>query len=334
MWLRSILLSLLLISCSDDMSLLSKKKKLVLHISPEFRTASFNTYLGLAVGSSAKNTAIKKHIDRVNADFLTLTETNDADVAYVTSNYPNYPYVERLSTGTLQVMFLSKYEILNSEEINISGRKPLYCEVEINGKKIGIVSHHNASWCITGCNTSPTQLPTEPMAHDRCVQLYATLNFLKAKKINDTTLKGFIIQGDWNDDVTHPQVATYTDANKPSGAMTLPVGVSYPINNAQFPAEPLADANGYNGNMHLNLSTDLNGDTYTIWANNPNAEFTFPMRADYIAYSDQIQLIGGEILNSEVDANTGLSKVGNPLSFDDSRTASDHKLVFADFIIN
>jgi hypothetical protein len=296
----------------------------------KFRTLSFNTYLGFQDPlPNAKLTATLNHIKRVDADFITLTEINVADSANIESVLSplGYKYFEYVS-GTYQVMMASKFEITFSEEIVMSGRNPLYCEVSFGELKIGIVSHHNASWCMTGCNTDPSQLPAEPMAHDRMVQLYMTLYYLNNKKASDSTLKGFILQGDWNDDILNNQPTEYTSA--PSGGMALPAYLSYPLTYATF---PLAQMDYYDGNMEINLSTDLSGSTNTIWENTPNAAFTFPMRMDYIAYSDDIKLIGGEILNSEVDGTTGLKKYGSVLSFGDSRIASDHKAVFADFEI-
>lgn len=304
----------------------SKEKSVV----ASFRTFSFNIWLNFS--STAQKNAIEKHVLRADADLVTFTETNDTDYAYVQSQYAQYGYnyfAKGSSRTSLDVMFMSKYPILNYEEIPMSGRYPLYCEVDINGYIIGVVSHHNASWCSSApCNTSASQMPAEPMAHDRMVQLYQTLDFLNGKKANNPSLKGFIIQGDWNDDILNTQVGVYTSA--PSGGTSLPAYLSYPLNNSQFPLKPLEY---YNGNMNLDLSTDLNGSTHTIWENTPNAAFTFPLRMDYIAFSDDIQLVGGEILNSEVDANTGLTKYGAVLTSTDSRTASDHKAVFADLEI-
>lgn len=290
---------------------------------------SFNIWL--TFGSASHRAAIKRHVIRVDADLVTFTETNASDYSDIQTIYAPYGYTH-FAKGTgrtsLDVMFMSKYPILNSEEIPMAGRYPLYCEVDINGDKVGVVSHHNASWCMSNCNTSADQLPAEPMAHDRMVQLYITLKFLNDKKANDATLKGFIIQGDWNDDIANNQVATYS-ANV-SGGMALPAYLSYPLHNGQFPLKPLEY---YNGTMNLDLSTDLNGSTHTIWEDSPNAAFKFPLRMDYIAYSDNIKYTGGEIVNSEVDANTGLPKVGDPLPFGDSRVASDHKAVFSDLYI-
>lgn len=300
-------------------------------INSNFRTASFNIYEG---GRNATGrTAVLKHIDRVRADFLTITEVGD--IANIKPQLQARGYNHFYGVGGLhELYFASKKPIVYSytfeEDVYWKGlRNPLYCEVEVNGNLIGIISYHNASWCTSNCNTSNTQLPQEPNAHDRMVQLYMTMKFCDDRKVAQPNLKGFIIQGDFNDDISHNQVATYNSA--PANGVSLPAYLSYPLNNSPFPTKPLE---AYNGTFALDLSTDLNGDTHTVWDSTPNANLSFQMRMDYIAYSDYIQLIGGEILNSEVDANTGLAKVGDPLSFDDSRNASDHLLVFADFKIN
>ena len=290
-----------------------------------FRTLSFNIYEGGR--DAAGRDAVLKHIDRVNPDILTLTEVGNIAVIQPLLEARGFGYF--YGTGGIhELFFASKYPINNANEFVMSGRNPLYCEVNINGDLVGVVSHHNASWCMSGCNTDPSQLPAEPMAHDRMVQLYMTLKLLNDKKAAKPALKGFIIQGDWNDDILNTQVQTYS-ANV-SGGMALPAYLSYPLDNGQFPIKPLEY---YNGTMQLNLSTDLAGSTHTIWENDPNPGFNFPMRMDYIAYSDSINLVAGEILNSEVDDNTGMSKAGSPLNFADSRDASDHKAVMADFTI-
>jgi hypothetical protein len=297
-----------------------------------FRTLFFNVFLHL--GGAAKQLAIENHIRRANADFIGLSEVSEAtDGAILEATYTKYGYryYEYVVAGSLQVMFMSKAPISNAQEFVMSGRHPLYCEVNVGLQgKIGIVTLHNDSWCVVGpCNTLPTEFPDEAMAHDRMVQAYQTLQELNDLKAADSTLKGFIIQGDWNDDYRHTQVVTYNSA--PVGGVTLPAYLSYPLNNAPFPLKPLEY---YNGTINMNLSTDLAGSENTVWANDPNAVLTLAMRMDYIAYTDSVALIDSEILNSEVDNNTtGITKYGNVLTFDDSRDASDHKMVIADFKI-
>lgn len=298
-----------------------------------FRTLFFNVFVHL--GTAPKQLAIENHIRRANADFVGLSEVTQAidgpiiEATYKKYGYRYFEYVNVASS--LEVMFMSKAPISNAQEFIMSGRNPLYCEVNIGiAGTVGIVTLHDASWCtVLPCNTLPTELPEEPNAHDRMVQTYQTLQELIDIKAADSSLKGFILQGDWNDDYRHTQITTYNSA--PPGGVSLPGYLSYPLDNAQFPLKPL---DYYNGLININLSTDLAGSEDTIWTLDPNAAFTLAMRMDYIAYTDGVQLIDGEILNSEVDNNTqGITKYGNVLTFDDSRDASDHKMVIADFKI-
>jgi len=96
---------------------------------------------------------------------------------------------------------------------------------------------------------------------------------------------------------------------------------------------------GYVGNFHSSLglqtlnSTDLDGNDSTLFAITPNQAITTENKIDFIATSSGIQVDGHEVLNSEATQSGGLEKFGDELPFSSSRSASDHKLIFADLRI-
>lgn len=292
-----------------------------------FRISGFNIYVGF--GGATKTQAIDDQVDRVGADVLGFTEMDSASDAYVRANYgaKGYDYFY----GGAPLLLCSKYPITYSETLSgvLGPRKPIYIEVTIEDFTVGVICIHNTSWCApTPCNTSPSQLPAEPNAYDRCVEMYQTMLWCDARKLANPNLSGFVMVGDYNDDIEHPQKAQYL--TQEAGGHSLPAPLTFPIDYAQFPQKPM---DSYSGTFTLDLSTDLVGQAYTIWEDTPNAAFKFPLRMDYVSYSDDVELVGGEIVNSEVDSNTGLPKYGSTLAFNDSRTASDHKMVFADLRI-
>ena len=56
-------------------------------------------------------------------------------------------------------------------------------------------------------------------------------------------------------------------------------------------------------------------------------------KLDYIVIDENITAIGGELVDGDTDANTGLPKYGAPLAAGTSQIASDHWAVFADLLV-
>jgi len=300
----------------------------------EFRSMTYNIYIG--GGDATRRAVIMKHVARANPDVLTFTETGNNNIIRGLLEPLGFFYFY----GDSSLYFASKYRITHSQHLTtVQGlRTPVYCEVVINRKTIGIVSIHLNSICSGLCHYEDyiNIAPKEPSAHKRLIEMYQIMDALNVRKLANPKIEGFIIQGDYNAIDNEKNVVEYLD-NTGVEEYTLPVGLSYPLANAQFPTKP---QEFYSGTMNLDTSPAFDGSTYTWWGTpesiNPILN-NFTHRLDYITYSDNLVLVGAEILNSISDAanpSSGLTKYGDTLNFDDGYIASDHIPVIADFLIN
>jgi len=302
------------------------------------RVASFNLYL--FIGSiDAKYNAVRDHINRVNADIIFLTEVSDAGYTAIVNNLApdtGYNYTARGAVSSLGSCFMSKYPISNVQEltnayVNAPGsgeEMPVSigiarCQIAFNSQDLIIYGVHYEPWCLSGpCLDEERDVLEFP----RAIQIHRTFQDIVTQQAASPAAK-FIVMGDFNDDDESPQTSSFAD--EPSGirgSFVLGSDITFPFTYATYPDQFLT---GFTVLKGLDLASGRN----TIWADDPNAALTVAVRLDYIAIGAGIDNVGDEILNSESDANTGLSKVGSPLASGLSRVASDHKLVFADLKI-
>lgn len=326
-----IILVVFLISCTPDedmnqfiMATTSNSEEVV----PNFSLSGFNIWLGL--GDATKTAAIKTIIDYMDSDVVFLTEVDNTSWTTIQATYTDYSHFLKLSTsGTFQLAVMSKLPILYSEEIDMEGRKPLYIEVEVDGSRIGLSGVHNESWCTSlPCNTLPTELPAEPNAYNRMIQMYQHMEYLNNRNIAEPSLVGQMMVGDMNDDYRHTQVQVYNSI--PSGGDPLPVFLSFPLVNSdnENPSNPtkgfpIAPMDYYTGTMHVPFSKDGNptpaaNDEITVFGNGvPNPGLTLPMLMDYSAYAG-VTFVDSQIINSNYIATMPDST---------STDASDHAAV-------
>ena len=328
-----IILILLLVSCAPEEDMifiggLSEGDVIDNSLIPNLRTATFNVYL--TFGDTAKKTAIKNHVDRADADVVSFTETSVADFTYVQSTYTDYSYFAQSSGGgDWSLMMISKFPISYSETVSVDGFSPLYCEISVNGKTIGILTIHAYPDCIAlPCRDEWTDLIIEPNGWNRTVQMYEYMKFLNDRKIAIPSIDSFIIQGDWNEDTNWNSPDSYS--SQVSGGYSKPAYLSYPVDRTTFPDTML---DYYSGTYNIVNNLDLAGGRNTLWTFDPNSALTVASKIDYQAYTGNIQLVASEIINSEEDGPSGMEKVGSPLISTDSRDASDHLFLVSDFYV-
>jgi hypothetical protein len=296
----------------------------------QFRTASFNVYLGLDAIGSNKYNAINAHLKRVNADLVTFTEisntNSDAFTAICADNGLSYKNTGIDFTAFYIIMLGSKYPIYRNYVLtNSEFMFPIpVTVVKIKNKILFIYSIHLYPIAVSSW-TPNTPIPA--FEYTRAIQHKRIKEDILAKKAVYKNA-AFVIQGDYNQDDLIPQTDHFD--SKPSGVpVTVVEDFGYPVQYATNPYYAM-----YELGFTIAEGTTLSGNRNTVNANSPNASITSEVRIDFHAYNaDKLNLLGNEILFSEDDANTGLTKVGSPLASNLSRIASDHRLVFSDFEI-
>lgn len=304
-----------------------------------FRIASFNIY-NFDGTIDAKYNAIRDHINRVDADIVFLTEVSSAGYTTVQNNLASdcgYSYTARGTEAIAGNCFMSKTPLSNVQSltnayINAPGggaEMPINtgiarCEITVSNQTVTIYGVHFEPWCMTGPCANEER---ETLEFPRAIQIKRVFDDYTSYKASNPANK-FIFCGDFNDDDQSPQTSSF--ASEPAGirgTFTLGSDITFPYTYATYPDQFLTGFTVLKG-------TDLNGDRNTIWVGDPNSAFVVAVRLDYIAIGSGITLIGDEVLNSEVDSNdSGLPKVGSPLTTGSSQDASDHKLIFADLRI-
>jgi len=307
----------------------------------QFRSMSYNIYIGGGGGGSRLPqglAAVSRHIARASPDVLSIQEAGAVSTIRPVLENLGFEYFYGLG-GNFGLYSASKFPITYSHTLsNYSGpRRPLYIEVSIDGHTVGIINIHLSSGCTGGCHSSDWENipPAEPQAQRRTIEMYQIMKYLNDRKAENPAIKGFVVQGDYNAIHNEANVLEYLF---PITGFTLPAGLSYPLPNRQFPFKQFEF---YGGTMTLDTNVAVDGASYTWWpaplSPNPTPNLTFEMRIDYMAYSDNLELLGSEILNSISDAalpSAGLQKYGTPLVSTDGYVASDHIPVVADLKIN
>lgn len=293
----------------------------------KIRIASFNSMSGLD-GQDHFN-AIRDHLNRVQADIITLVEISafDADNIRALAQKTGYNYFDDgdLAT-TYNCICLSRYRIKSRRLLTNSElfSHVVITEIDVKGTTFVIYSIHLYPFQVTSWNP-PTPVPA--YEYTRAVEwIRINTDIAAVKTANPNAV--IIVQGDYNSDRNLPQT-DYFDS-KPAGVpVTVTEDFSYPLQYYKNPDHALS-TNG----LTIVEGTTLNGNRNSVNANSPNAVITSEVRIDYLSYdASKLLHVGSEILFSEEDANTGLTKVGNPLSSQLSRVASDHRLIFSDFSI-
>lgn len=299
-----------------------------------FRTAFFNIYQSF--GSAPKTAAINKHVRRANPDFMAFSECSVADFSYIQTEYAADGYTHFLDGGqSTQILAMSKYPIIFSDIVAVAGAfNAIYCEIEVNNRLVGIMSIHTAPDCVTPpCRTSESDPINEPRGWNRTIQMYSYIEYFNNRYAANSDIDGFIIQGDFNEDNRWNSPSEYT-VQQPGG-ITKPSWLNYPIPREVFPNTFFEHFNVPTNEIpafKVAPARDLANDINTIWTFIPNINLTLPAVLDYSCST--FPIVASELINSEVDSNdSGIEKVGEPLDFPDSRTASDHLMIVADILI-
>lgn len=297
----------------------------------EFRVGFFNIYLGLA--DASHRAAVVRQIQRVQPDIMGLSEINDADH----SRLPTL--IEGLSNvvtqpGGLQPALITRYPVFSSGSLgsiapaNEFKRKHLWAVLDVGHATRSLLVYviHTESWCYAGpC----PNVPRPALEFPRAIEWIRLKQDIQAK-LTDNPQLDVIVMGDWNDDNQSPQTDAFT--SPPEGmfrGFSLGADIAFPVQYAPYPNFQCEQAG-----LRLLESTDTDGNRNTLWEHKPNPAIQTAVKIDYMAHSERVTVAGHEILNSEVsDLAAGLAKFGEPLGFDDSRTASDHLMIFADMTL-
>lgn len=306
------------------------------------RVATYNIYYLSNVGN-ASFLAAEKHILRADADILFLTEVNNtlySNLAATVASGWGYNHIVRGETGDFGCCMLSKYPILDSQLLSsayinsITGNvgaveMPISTGImrtrhEIEGVNfIAYGGHFN-----TGMGILESTVPQEGSSYARWVNMYRVFQDIAIQEAAYPDVK-MVIMGDYNndDDITQWNSFSSTPDVMPNGWVGgADLQSLFPVQHAIWPTLQLS---GYNWTLLNTFDLAMVRSTWIWRVVDPNNEY-YPYKFDYISHSPNVQSVGSEILFSENDSNSGLPKVGAPLAFADSETASDHKMVFAD----
>ena len=331
----------------------------------QVRIATWNVLHGVdtdhdhATNLNDDYSAVTSIVQRVRPEiicFQELTSTDKADwlTAAAELGYPYYaiPTNGGYFSGSLLPGIWSKYPLTNVvqiKETNVDAaakmftRWPLHAEVQVPGalQPFHVFVVHNKS----------STLDTESRMW-RALEVYRTANWITNWMAQYPMDSEYAIMGDWNDSIegsvglgqkTNFAYAYYTNHQAGMGNSTYEfnAGSDIPWNADAgwllpyrlYPTERLTNAG------LSEVSAAHTGGTNT-WTHDNNAPAdTNGYRLDYILFSDEIvnNAYGppaGEVYSSAGDQSSGgagLAKYGSPLAADISPTASDHRMVFADF---
>ena len=303
--------------------------------------------------------AVTSIVQRVQPDiicFQELTSTDKADwlTAAATLGYPYYaiPTNGGFFSGGLLPGIWSKYPLTNAvqiKETNLDAtakmftRWPLHVEIQVPGalQPFHVFVVHNKS----------STLDTESRLW-RALEIHRTANYITNWMAQYPLDSEFAIMGDWNDSIEGSvglgQTATfawsyYTNHQSSMGnsTYTFNAGSDMPWTTNSgwllpyklYPVERLTNAG------MSEVAAAHTGGTNT-WTHDNNAPAdTNGYRLDYILFSDEVMNNAygppaGEVYSSRGDfasGGAGLAKYGLPLATNISPTASDHRMVFADF---
>ncbi|MDD2240378.1 MAG: thrombospondin type 3 repeat-containing protein [Kiritimatiellae bacterium] len=329
----------------------------------KLRIASFNVKTGFDTSSdrgTAEDTDYAPTVailQRVQPDIVCFQELYGSEThmtAWLEAAAElGYPYYALSDGGTfdtsMRLGVWSKYPITSSAHVRETVvdptaaeimRWPLRVTIDVPG---ALYPFH----VFTTHNKATTVGTKERM--QRAFEIHRTVNYITNLVAQDTMENvEYAIMGDFNDDIGLSQTVEFSfddyDYYRSSlGNSTisfkagsdipwyLPGNSSWPLPYRYFPTERLAMAGMTAVDApHTGLAL-----TWTHYAANPASRY----RLDYILFSDEITSSAygppvAEVYNSEGDATAvGLPKYGEPLPTGTSATASDHRMLFADFYL-
>lgn len=293
----------------------------------------FNIYLGL--GSSAHKTAIGKHLDRVEADVQGLSELVAADESTVENSFgPDHGFYYFAfgdwSNNIYQPAIMSRWPITASGTVDSTNpanefiRPPVWADITVRGKSYRFYCCHTESMCYDAADCDATG--KEIVQWTRAVEWVRMTAHIEAFVAANPGVP-VILMGDLNDDIDRTQPSSFS--SQPSGSVwngaggfVLGTDFTHPVDYGPYPDTQAAAAG-----MRLDSATNIDGDDSTIWTTTPNAAFSDPWKIDYMMVRN-CTFAGSEILDSEATQTGGLKKPGATMASGDSRTASDHKMIF------
>lgn len=299
--------------------------------SANLRVASFNILQGpnSAVGRAE---AVDRHIDRIRPDVLFVQELFTSDSTYFnTTMRTTHNFVDSIPAtvpGNYQMGTLSKFPIIASGYVTGTEikRPPLWCKMEIEGRLFLMINVHCESWCYV----APCELVSRPVPDFiKMCEWIRYKQFIESELVADPDLQ-IILGGDFNGSPDMPQEVSFSEppAGLPSWfVLGADIEAMLPLQHSVYPRHQSTEAG-----LILIEPSDTDGNTASMFANTPNAAIVEAVGIDYLAYTNGIRYMGSEILHDEVaDQSKGLQKFGSVLPDGDSRIASDHISIFADF---
>ena len=323
------------------------------------RIASFNVLWGIdtdkcyGTTQTGDYTATIEILQRVQPDIVCFQELygNEMNMTawLAAAAGLGYPYYALSDGGTfdtsMRLGVWSKFPITSSAHVRETVvdptaaeimRWPLHVTIEVPG---ALYPFH----VFTTHNKATTTGTKERM--QRAFEIHRTVNYITNLVAQDPLNHvEYAIMGDFNDDIGLSQTVEFTiddylNYRSSLGNTTISFndGSDIPWNTYSgwlllyryFPTERLAVA-GMTAVEAAHTGSSL---TWTHYAVNPASRY----RLDYILFSDEITSSAygppvAEVYNSEGDGTSvGLPKYGSPLAFGTSATASDHRMLFADF---
>lgn len=298
----------------------------------KIRIATFNVRDFSAMTEQAvQYQAMSRHVSRFRPDILALQEISARSIELITSTFAQAQGYRDSYFGKKEdrgIVILSKYPILFSEMVESPvgshefARNPRYVELDVFGRRIGVYGIHKATWAQNYVDTAKPQF-----GYNRAVETERIRLHMAERRTLHLQVE-FVIMGDHNEGpgITHP-----SKFEERLTINNLPVGrdIRHPILVGNPPFDQLAAA----GIRYLRPA-DGSGKTFTLLGGgDPNPQLLDKHRCqiDFIGHSRGLRTIGSELVNSEAPVRGGLEKYGNQLSYEDSRLASDHLMVVADF---
>ena len=323
------------------------------------RIASFNVLWGIdtdkcyGTSKTGDYTATIEIMQRVQPDIVCFQELYGNETHMTAwlgaAAVLGYPYYALSDGGTfdtsMRLGVWSKFPITYSAHVRETVvdptaaeimRWPLHVAIDVPG---ALYPFH----VFTTHNKATTVGTKERM--QRAFEIHRTVNYITNLVAQDPLNHvEYAIMGDFNDDIGLSQTAEfsiddyqYYRSSLGNSTVSFNAGWDIPWNTYSswllpyryFPTERLAVA----GMTAVDAPHTGSSLTWTHYAVNPASRY----RLDYILFSEEITSSAygppvAEVYNSEGDATSvGLPKYGSPLAFGTSATASDHRMLFADF---